>query len=170
MGVVPGILLGVGLSLLGLINRISHPPDAVLREVPGHGFHDLGAAPATQTIPGFITYRFYAPLVFCNAAHFVSRVRFLLAQSPSPTKWFLLDAQAITDIDATAAEALHTLNHELQERGVALKFAHTNRPLRAVLDRIGLTGEVGPESFFSSVHECVEAFLAQRPMDATESP
>jgi len=41
-GVVAGILLGVILSLLTLITRISHPPDAVLREVPGHGFHDVG--------------------------------------------------------------------------------------------------------------------------------
>ena len=41
-GVVPGILFGVALSLLGLIQRISHPPDAVLTQVPGHGFHDLG--------------------------------------------------------------------------------------------------------------------------------
>jgi len=172
MGVVPGILLGVGLSLLGLINRISHPPDAVLREVPGQGFHDLGAGPATptQSIPGLLTYRFYAPLVFCNAAHFVSRVRLLIAQSPSPTEWFLLDAQAITDIDATAAEALHTLDHELQSQGIALKFAHTNRPLRAVLDRIGLTNEIGGESFFSSVHECVEAFQARHPRATTESP
>src|SRR5262249_20948500 len=38
-GVVPGILIGVVLSLLGLINRISHPPDAVLSEVAAHGFH-----------------------------------------------------------------------------------------------------------------------------------
>ena len=170
IGVVPGILLGVGLSLLGLINRISHPPDAVLCEVPGHGFHDLGTGSAEQSIPGFLTYRFYAPLVFCNAAHFVSRVRLLVAQSPSPTRWFLLDAQAITDIDATAAEALHTLTHELQSQGIALKFAHTNRPLRAVLDRIGLTGEIGAESFFPSVHECAQTFLNQYPAHATATP
>jgi len=170
IGVVPGILLGVGLSLLGLINRISHPPDAVLREVPGHGFHDLGTGNETQTIRGLITYRFYAPLVFCNAAHFVNRVRLLLSRSPAPTRWFLLDAQAITDIDPTAAEALNSLNHDLQAQGIALKFAHTNRPLRAVLDRIGLAGEIGSESFFPSVHECVEAFLKQPANDAPESP
>ena len=170
IGVVPGILFGVGVSLLGLINRISHPPDAVLREVPGHGFHDLGPGPATQSVPGFITYRFYAPLVFCNAAHFVSRVRLLLAQSASPTEWLLLDAQAITDIDATAAEALHSLTRELQAQGIALKFAHTNRPLRAVLDRIGLADEIGAESFFGSVHECVLAFQARREVPRPSSP
>ena len=158
VGVVPGILVGVLLSLLGLINRISHPPDAVLREVPGHGFHDLGDAPKGQTIPGLIAYRFYGPLLFSNAGHFVERVRQLILASPTPVRWFLLDAQAITDIDVTAAEALHSLNGELKKDGVVLKVAHANRPLREILERIGFTREISQESFFPSVHECVEAF------------
>ena len=156
-GVVVGILFGVALSLLGLINRISNPPDAVLSEVPGSGFHDLGNAPR-QTLPGLIVYRFYAPLLFSNAGHFVGRVRALIAASPQPVRWFLVDAQAITDIDVTAVEALHALNEEMQRQGVVLKIAHANRPLRELLQRTGLALEIGPESFFHSVHECVDAF------------
>src|SRR5436190_8241525 len=105
-GVVPGIIFGVALSLLGLINRISRPPDAILSAVAGEGFHDLGAR-ETQTIPGLIAYRFYAPLLFSNAGHFVERVRQLIMNCPKPVRWFLLDAQAITDIDITAVETLH---------------------------------------------------------------
>ena len=157
-GVVPGILIGVVLSLLGLINRISNPPDALLREVPGHGFHDIGNSALGQTVPGFVVYRFYAPLLFCNSDYFVNRVRNLIAQSPTPVVWFLLDAQAITDIDVTAAESLRDLYQELQNRGVALKIAHANPPLRMVLEKIGLASELKEESFFASVHECEEAF------------
>jgi SulP family sulfate permease len=162
-GVVAGILVGVALSLLGLINRLSHPPDAVLREVPGHGFHDLGQAPeAGRTIPGLIAYRYYAPLLFSNATHFVSRIRHLVGASPTPVRWLLLDAQAITDIDVTAAEALHSLHEELKSQGVSLKVAHANRPFREILRRIGLAEELGESSFFDSVHECVDAFGARR--------
>lgn len=157
-GVVPGIVFGVALSLLGLISRISHPSDAVLSEVPGRGFHDVGAAPGSQTIPGLIAYRFYAPLLFPNAAHFVERVRKLIADSPTPTRWFLLDAQAITDIDVTAVEILHALNTELRQQGIALKIAHANPPLRALLARTGLASEIGADSFFTSVHECTADF------------
>ena len=162
VGVVPGILVGVALSLIGLINRISNPPDAVLREVPGHGFHDLGPNPQHETLPGLIAYRFYGPLLFSNAGAFVQRVRHLIALSPSPVRWFLLDAQAVTDIDVTAAEALHSLHRELKARGIALKIAHANRPLRSILERTGLAREIHPESFFSSVHECVDAFKARQ--------
>jgi SulP family sulfate permease len=160
-GVVPGILFGVALSLLGLIQRISNPPDGVLSGVPGHGFHDLGDAGQTQTVPGLLAYRFYAPLLFSNAGHFVERVRRLVAASPKPLRWFLLDAQAVTDIDVTAVEALHSLNEELRKQGIALKIAHANRPLRQLLDRTGLTGEIGADSFFPSVHECVESYSAE---------
>jgi SulP family sulfate permease len=157
-GVIPGILIGVALSLLGLINRVSNPHDAILSPVPGHGFHDLGNLSQTSTIPGLIAYRFYAPLLFPNAGHFVTRIRALIVASPTPVRWFLLDAQAITDIDVTAAEALHALNAELRERGIALKIAHANPPLRKILQKIGFTGELSEESFYSSVHECVDAY------------
>jgi SulP family sulfate permease len=158
VGVVPGILIGVALSLLGLINRISHPPDAVLRAVPGNGFHDLGDTKLGQMVPGLVVYRFYAPLLFSNCGHFADRVRELIETSAEPVRWFLLDAQAITDIDITAAEELQALHKELQQRGVALKIAHANRPLRDTLVKTGLAQEINEESFYHSVHECVEAF------------
>jgi len=169
VGVVPGILVGVAISLLALISRISNPPDAVLREVPGGGFHDVGDSGQGQTVPGLMVYRFYAPLLFSNCGHFVQRVRGFIAASPSPVRWFVLDAQAMTDIDVTAAEALRGLKQELEQQGVAMKFAHANRPLRKVLERIGFTGELGQGSFFSSVHECVAAFQA-RPATPPEHP
>jgi SulP family sulfate permease len=157
-GVVPGIVFGVALSLLGLINRISHPPDAILTAVPGGGFHDLGTSAQGQTLPGLVAYRFYAPLLFSNVNHFVDRVRQLIVHSAAPVKWFLLDAQAISDIDVTAVEALDSLREELARRGIALKIAHANPPLRQLLERTGLAGEIGQQSFFGSVHECATAF------------
>jgi len=156
-GVVAGILLGVILSLLTLIERISRPPDAVLRELPGHGFHDVSGTTG-QTLPGLLVYRFYAPLLFSNCGYFSERVHNLIATSSSPVRWLLLDAQAISDIDVTAVEVLHALRAELKEKGIALKIAHANRPLRELLECTGLESEIGEASFFASVHECVEAF------------
>ena len=162
-GVIPGILIGVVLSLLGLISRISNPPDAVLREVPGHGFHDLGDTPGGQTLPGLLAYRFYAPLLFSNAAHFAARARELILDSKTPVVWFLLDAQAVTDIDVTAVDMLHALHKELKQKSIALKIAHANPPFRALLERTGLAAELGQDSFFPSVHDCVTAFQRQVP-------
>jgi SulP family sulfate permease len=160
-GVVTGILVGVVLSLLGLVKRISHPPDAVLHEIPGHGFHDIGQDSGV-TVPGLLAYRFYAPLLFSNCGYFKERVHKLVFLNSAAVRWFLIDAQAITDIDVTAVEMLHTLRGELKDAGVEMKFAHANRPLRELLVSTGLTREIGEESFFASVHECVEAFAAAK--------
>ncbi len=161
-GVIPGILFGVAISLIGLINRISHPMDAVLQAVPGHGYHDIGDNPSGQTVPGLIAYRFYAPLLFSNSGHFVEHVRQLVAANQIPVRWFLIDAQAITDIDVTAAEALRNLITELHGRGVVLKIARANRPLRDVLEHIGVTHDIGQENFFTSVHKAIEAFQSSQ--------
>src|SRR4029077_12454076 len=43
LGVLPGILVGVVLSLLKVISQISRPQDALLGRVPGSGrMHDVG--------------------------------------------------------------------------------------------------------------------------------
>jgi SulP family sulfate permease len=73
-----------------------------------------------------------------------------------------VDAQAITDIDVTAIESLHALRAELDGKGIKMKFAHANPPLRALLQRTGLAREIGQENFFASVHECVAAFTAAK--------
>jgi SulP family sulfate permease len=158
-GVIAGIMIGVTLSLIGLINRISRPPDAVLGEIPGHGFHDLGNH-QLETLPGLIAYRFYAPLLFSNSGYFAERVQHIITQCPHPLRWFLLDAQAITDLDVTAADTLSALQKEFALRRIALKIVHANRPFREVIERTGLLAELGPQSLFDSVHECVQAFQA----------
>jgi SulP family sulfate permease len=161
VGVVPGILIGVMISLIILLARLARPLDAVLQRLSGTDrFHDLGEDGAFQTVPGVIAYRFYAPLFFPNAQHFMDRVRALLDEAPDPVRWFVLDAQAIWDIDVTAAEALDRLCEDLARRGIALKIARANRPLRAKLERIGLSDRIGPEAFFPSVHRAIETFQA----------
>ena len=159
VGVIPGILIGVMLSLIVLLGRLARPTDAVLREVPGTGkFHDVGDVPEAWTVPGLIAYRFYAPLFFANADYFVERIRGLVAASSAPVRWVLVDLQAVPDIDITAAEAMARLREELEKQGIALKFARANRPLRERLVRIGLGEHVGENNLFPSVHAAAVAF------------
>ena len=51
VGVVPGIMIGVLISLIYLLGRLARPMDAVLQELPGTGeYHDLSEAPASTNI------------------------------------------------------------------------------------------------------------------------
>ena len=117
VGVIPGILVGVGLSLGYLLARLVRPTDAVLQEVPGTGsFHDVGGDVQAHTVPGLIAYRFYAPLLFANAEHFARRIRSLVAESTQPVKWVLVDVQAVTEIDVNGAEVVQQLVEDLAAR------------------------------------------------------
>src|SRR5262249_44724997 len=143
VGVVPGILVGVMASLIYVLARLARPLEVVLREAPGTGrFHDLDDDSDGETVPGLIAYRFYAPLFFANAEFFVQRVRELIASSPHPVRWFLVDVQAIWELDITAADALSRLAEELRKNGVSLKIARANRPLREKLERLVRQGQL----------------------------
>jgi SulP family sulfate permease len=159
VGVVPGIVIGVMATLVYLLARLARPLDAVLTELPGTGsYHDSGEGSGAQTVKGMIAYRFYSPLFFANAEYFVQRVRELIHASPNPVRWFLVDMQAVWEIDVTAAEALSRLAKELQQRGITLQVARANRPLREKLARIGLAEQLGPDGYHPSVHAAVAAF------------
>jgi sulfate permease, SulP family len=98
---------------------------------------------------------------FANADYFTSRINELITASPEPVSWVLVDLQAVTDIDVTAAEALERLDKDLEQRGIELKFARANRPLRERLTRIGLGEHLGKQKLFPSVHAAVAAFRAR---------
>jgi len=164
-GVLQGILVGVFVSLVYTIGRMARPLDAVLREIPERKrYHDLGDDDGSppETVPGLIAYRFYAPLMFANAEYFVQRVKTLIDMCPSKVQWFVLDAQAIWEIDVTAVEALQRLDFELEQRGIELKIARANRPLREALERAGLRAQIGESGFFRSIHAAVREFQQQQ--------
>ncbi|HYP62252.1 MAG TPA: SulP family inorganic anion transporter, partial [Acidocella sp.] len=124
LGVLPGILLGVFLSLLNLLSQIARPQDALLGRVPGSPtLHDIGDDEAAHTIPGLVVYRFYGPLVFANIRFFIERLEHFLADEAGPVRQVILDARAIPEIDVTAAEQLRVFVTRLGERGIRFVVA-----------------------------------------------
>ncbi len=102
----------------------------------------------TLTEPGLIVYRFDAPLVFANAAFFTERLEELIANAGEGLKCVILDAEAISDFDSTAAEALENLDAELERGGVELWIARANKPLRDLLQVTGLTSHIGGKTTY----------------------
>ena len=101
------------------------------------------------TDPGLIVYRFDAPLVFPNAAYFTERLEGLITNAGEGLKCVILDAEPISDFDSTAAEALETLDADLERRGIELSITRANAPLRDLLQVTGLTGRIGERNISS---------------------
>jgi len=160
LGVLPGVLLGIALSVARVMIEMARPGDAVLRRRPNDKhFHDLDDEEAGATPPGVIVYRLYAPLVFANARHVAERLRRLASRADPATRCLVLDLQAVTHVDVTAAEVLVALHDELQGAGVDVRFARANRPLREQLTRWLEGHEIAHERFFPSAHAAVDDFL-----------
>ncbi len=166
-GVVPGVIAGLLLSLIAVLVEISRPRDAVLRRLAADGkFHDCLEDDEAENVPGVIVYRLYAPLIFANARYVVGRIRQLAEEAGSGLEWLIIDAQAIPDMDVTAAQRFAELHKELLEQGVQIKIADAPRPFREELAKVGLSDALGSQQFFVSVKKAVEAF-GQRPLVST---
>lgn len=162
LGLLQGIVLAIALSLLLLLAQAVRPHDAVLGEVKGvDGYHDVEEYPQGSRAPGLIVYRFDAPLFFANADYFQHRVRELIASSDGPVEWFLLDAEAITAVDSTAAQFLEETRRELASQGTLLVIARAKQPVRIQLSRLGLIEAIGKQRFYPSIRSAVEAFHAR---------
>ncbi len=136
LGVIQGIALAVGVSILDFVRRAWRPHDAVLGRAEGvEGYHDLIRYPRARQIPGLLIFRWDAPLFFANADGFRERIVELVDGSPGPLRWVVVAAEPITDVDTTAAEMIQELDTELDARGVELAFAELNFDCSSRLDR-----------------------------------
>jgi sulfate permease, SulP family len=162
-GLLEGIVFAILVSFLLLLARAVRPHDAVLGQVKGlDGFHDIGDYPESETLSGLIVYRFDAPLFFANAEYFARRVRRLIAEAQSPVEWFIVDAEAITDLDSTAAGIVESVRAELAAGGTVLAVARAKHALQLQFDRMGLTERIGTHHFFPSIRTAVTAFLTRK--------
>jgi MFS superfamily sulfate permease-like transporter len=157
VGVEPGILLAIVLSLLRHV-RHSYRPHAVILTPDASGrWEPTAATPGKQTSPGLIIYRFEADLFYANDNRFVDEVSSLIEHAPSPVRWFIIDAGPITDIDYSAAQTVRDLIDDLKLRGIDLIFARVSVYLRSDLDRHGVTAAVGEPHIFKTLHEAIDA-------------
>ncbi|MDP9130926.1 MAG: sodium-independent anion transporter, partial [Candidatus Binatota bacterium] len=74
------------------------------------------------------------------------------------TYWcFLLDAESMPLIDSTGAATLEEVCKQFAEKGLGFAVASAKGPLRVMLDRTGLTQQIGSTRFFPTLGAAVEA-------------
>ena len=157
--ILTGVGLAVALSAIDLFARLMRPNDAVMGEVPNlAGLHDVSDWPGATTIPGLVIYRYEAPLCFANAENFRSRALQAIEAESSPVQWFVLNAEAILEIDITAADVLAELQKNLQEQGICFAMARVKQDLYKQLSRAGLVEQIGADRFFATLPTAVRAY------------
>ena len=170
LGVLPGIGIAVGLSILNVFRRSWRPYTTTLGRVRGTpGFHDVAVHPEADQLTGLVIFRFDAPLFFANTRAFREQVRSLVSANPQ-LRWLVVAAEPITDVDTTAADMLEQLDEALNQQGISLVFAELKHPVREKIDRYELTRTIDPSHFFPTVEAAVAAFLVEMPNAGAAEP
>lgn len=159
LGVLQGILVAVVLAILLFLRRNWWPHGAVLGYADAvEGWHDANAYPDAEQLPGIIVYRWEAPLFFANASTFRTQIR-RLARERKPI-WIVLQCEAITDVDVTAADMLEQLDVELNAGGVHLAFAELRSRLQDLTLRYGLMDTLDRDHFYPTLEAALDAICS----------
>ena len=161
-GVLYGVVVAVGLSILELLRRLAHAHDSILGFVPGiAGMHDIDDYPGATRLPGLVVYRYDAPLCFANAEDFRTRALAAVNDNPEPVEWFVLNAESNVEVDLTALDALEQLRIELVGRGIVFAMARVKQDLRESLEAAGMLDDIGEHRIFMTLPTAVDEFKAR---------
>ena len=159
LGVLRGVLIAIVAAGVYLLARVSRPSDALLGCVPGReGFYKLHREPRATAVPGLAIYLVQSSLVFFNIDYVRDRIRWIVDRLPQSTLWFILDAEAVTTIDSTAAAVLGEIGEELSRHNLRFGVANLHAQPRRLLARSGFLADIGPEMSFTRLEDAALAF------------
>lgn len=166
IGVMEGIFITLALAMLVLLWNAWHPYFAVLARVDGtKGYHDITRHPEGRRVPGLVLFRWDAQLFFANSEIFQEQVHRAIAAAPTSTRRLVVVADAITDIDITAADTLVKLHRDLTEQDIELWFAGLKGQVKDRLKNYGTLDLIGHDIFAPTVGYAVNLYRTTHSVD-----
>jgi MFS superfamily sulfate permease-like transporter len=159
LGVEYGIALAVVASMVDHLRHSYSPRNSVLVKSPAGHWHAGPVVPGARTEEGLVVYRFGTSLYYANATKLVEDVATLVGHG-GPLRWMVIDCAAIGDVDYTASVALVKLVEHVHQRHVRLVLSSVLDPVRQQLERYGICAALGPDAFYDTPGQALEAFHA----------
>jgi MFS superfamily sulfate permease-like transporter len=163
-GVEQGIILAVVLSLLQHVRHSYRPQTGVLVHDAADHWQLEDPLPGKMAEPGMVIFWFGANLFYANVAFFAEQVHKLVDDSPSPVRWLVIDASAITSLDFSAGCSLAELQQDLAKADVVLALIIVQVRHHGDLERMGLINLIGVNRIFNSRRACLAAYRSESSM------
>ncbi|MCB0870233.1 MAG: SulP family inorganic anion transporter [Solirubrobacterales bacterium] len=157
--ILPGLFIGIGVSLVLLLYRSSRPNVTKLGELraqPGH-WGDLKRHTDAEEIPGTVVLRLEAAIFFANADEIRQSVRRFVRED---TAAVVLDVETVPYVDYTGAFMLESLAESLKSRGIRMAIARDIGQVDDTLRTAGLEDLL--EITFVSIDKAVEGITPDR--------
>ena len=154
---LPGLFIGIAVSLVLLLYRASRPHVAVLGRDPGASgrWSDVERHPDNELAPGIVVLRPESGLFFANADTVRDTIRM---HSSEGVRAIVLDAETVPTIDITAVTMLTELADDLRRNGTELVLA---RDVSDVRDLVRLGEGETPIRTYPTVRAAVSALQSQ---------
>jgi SulP family sulfate permease len=166
-GVLAGVMIGIGLSLLWLISVATRPPMPLLAREPGtEVYRELDEHPSDEQSPGVVVLRLDGGLFFATSDALEDRVREVALSTPDITG-IVLDCAGIDFIDSQGSAKLCEILELTEQAEVTLRLARVKPAVRELLSRDGFLDRLGDARTHGNVHRAVEAQIGQ---DERSSP
>jgi sulfate permease, SulP family len=157
VGVLAGVMVGVGLSLLWLISVATRPPMPLLGREPGtQVFRELDEHPEDERFPGVVVLRLDGGLFFATSDALEDRIREVALSSPDVTG-IVLDCEGVDFIDSQGSAKLREILELTGRAGVTLRLARVKPAVRELLRRDDVLDRIGGERIHGDVDQAVEA-------------
>ncbi len=156
LGVEQGIIVGVGVSIVGLLIRVSYPHIAELGlDEKSRKYLNVERFEHINPDDEVLIVRLDAQLFFANTRYFQDRLK-RLEEKREGLKAVILDARGINGMDSTAVHAILDLVADYKKRNVRFLMSNVKGPVRDTIRRTKLRGEIGPDNFFLSIEDALQ--------------
>ena len=160
-GVLAGVIIGIGLSLLWLISVATRPSMPLLGHERGtQVYRELDEHPTDEQFPGVVVLRLDGGLFFATSDALEDRVR-EVALSTAGITGIVLDCEGIDFIDSQGSAKMGEVLELTLQAGVDLRLARVKPAVEEVLRRDGFLDRLGGDRTHGNVHRAVEAQIEQ---------
>lgn len=170
LGPLRGLVVAALASSIDVVRRAAAMPWATLGVPPAGpdgrfaaaappGDHDdTSAGEPMSSTPGLRILRPEGPLFFANA----DTVRSVLTAVAlgSGIRWVVVDLEAVSDIDPTAAAALADVLTRAADAGVVVALSRVRQPIADLVECYGLRAKIGDEHIFATNRAAAAAYAS----------
>lgn len=163
IGALEGIVIGVILSVLGLLKNLYNPHIAVLGRIPGTiQYLDVQRRPEGEIAPHTLIVRVDGSQIFLNTESIKDTILDIVDTQYKETRLLVLDFEATSFIDYSGIEMLEELTDELKRRGIKVKAANMYGPLRDLIRKTQLEQEIVDSKFCLTIDQCIRRWESEK--------
>ena len=155
LGIEAGIGLGIIITFISYLRKTSRPHIAVVGRIPETAHYRNIKRHSVETWQHLLLLRIDESITFANVSYIEDFISGELRRLAN-IKHIILILASVSDIDATALEALENLNHALQASGVTLHLSEAKGPVLDKLEKTDFIKQLKPGKVFFHTDDAVK--------------